>query len=400
MATPATKWEYPPANADAENVLSWFRSMRELDPVQRDPAGGWHIFGYPEALSVLSNHSAFSNAPTIETTKADPMSLFRQGNLAWMDPPQHRQLRAIISQVFTPRYATTLEPMIIATAEECLAKARGKETIAIIEEYAFPVVMTVIAKMIGIPPSDHQLFYRWAKALMALIDPATARNGLLELVTSTRDLSTCLEEHIKKRRSDPQDDLTTKLISSEVDGKTLTDDEIAGLTALLLLSGNAGMQVLSNALLCLDEYPDVTQRLRSDSSLLASALEEVMRYRSQATRVSRRTLTAVTVGQHEIPAARQVSVWLWSANRDPRQFKDPDVFDVERSPNPHIAMSYGIHFCIGAPLARLESRIALEHLLSETQDFSIDYSKSRLLDPRLICGANEIALNVAWRGSQ
>jgi cytochrome P450 len=398
VATQTAEWTSPPANED--DLMAWFRRMRDRDPVQRDPQGAWHILGYPEAVEVLSNYTDFSNIVT-EVPDKSPLKLFGEGNLSWMDPPRHRRLRGLVNHVFTPRYIAEMEPTIRATVARFLNRVRPKDTVAFIDEYVFPVMLTLIAQMIGVPKRERVFFGQWQMVLLSLTDPAEDENGLAMFGALTREMHRCLHEQIQDRRRDPQSDLISRLVSFEVDGNALSDNEIAGLTALLISTGEGGAtQTLANAIICLDRHPEVAERLRADSSLLDTAIEEVMRYRSQATRLARLTTNPVTVGNHEIPAGQQVTVWLTSANRDPRKFSNPDTFDIDRWPNPHVALGTGIHFCLGASLARLEVRVALEQFLQATRTFSIDYANSRILDPRLICGAKELSLKVDWRDPQ
>ncbi|CRK56741.1 putative cytochrome P450 hydroxylase [Alloactinosynnema sp. L-07] len=394
MATRAATWTDPPA--DEAGVVAWLREMCDSGSIRHDPNGDWHIFGYADVLDALSNHAAFSNAVVGPPPEDSPMNLYRTGNLSWMDPPRHRQLRALVNRVFTPRYVAGLEPMVIATVEEFLDKIRSADRIAYVEEYAAPVVSTVIARMVGIPPGGTRLFRQWSKDLMALADPETTNDGLQTVFTNTQVIGLYLREFIQKRRRDPRDDLTSGLIAAEVDGERLDDAEIAGLIAHLLATGQAATLTLVNAVICLDQHPAATARLRSDPTLLGTTVEEVMRFRNQTTRLTRRTVEDVSIGGHVIPAGQSVSIWLAAANRDPRAFPDPDTFDIERAPNPHLALGHGIHYCLGTSLARMEIGIALDRLLRETRHFSVDYATSRLLDPRQMFGANEISLRVDW----
>jgi cytochrome P450 len=255
--------------------------------------------------------------------------------------------------------------------------------------------------MIGIPRSEYRLFGRWLKALW-MLTTSTGNQNLVEMLASlTIDMDRVFHELIAERRRAPCDDLVTTLVSPQPDGRVFTDSEVAGLLALLVVTAEGGAtQTLANTMICLDQFPEVRERLWDDPSLLGNAIEEIMRYRSQTARVSRRAVRDVEFGGHEIPAGSSVSVWLTSANRDERVFDRPDVFDIDRKDNQHLSFGKGIHFCLGAPLARLQVRVGLEHILREWVDFSIDYVNSQLLDPRIIPGARELALKVTWRDSR
>jgi len=392
----APEWTSPPA--DEDELTAWFDAMCAHTPVRRDPdRGGWHIFGYQESVHALSNHGAFSNNLAVALPEESPLQLYRVGNLSWMDPPRHQQLRGLVHKAFTPKYVAGLEPMVTATVEKFLGEVRQKDTFAYMEEFTSPIVSTTIAQMVGIPTEDHVLFRNWSKALMSLTDPAQTKNGVKEVVENTRVIRDYLHAHVRSRRKNPTDDLTSRLVQSELDGERLEDAEIAGLISLNLTAGQTATQTLANSVICFDQHPDEFARLRANPDLLESAVEEVMRFRAQTTRVARKTVKPVTVGGQEIPAGEGVSVWLAAANRDPRKFPNPEIFDIARSPNQHIGLGHGAHFCLGTPLARMEINIALRRFLEEARTITIDYGTSRLLDPRLVFGANELTLRVDWR---
>lgn len=397
MATPVAEWTSPPQ--DEAEFISWLDTRRTQGPVQCSPKqDGWHIFGYAEAMAVLADYAAFSSATAVTLPPNSAFQLFRVGNLSWMDPPRHRQLRGLVTRVFTPRYIAGLTPMIEATVEEYLAAVRGRPRFEYVNDYASPIVSTVVARMLGVPPQGQELFRRWSGDLLSLIDPHSTSNTLKQVATRLRLIAAYLHEYIDRRRRSPRDDLASALIQAEVDGERLSDDEVVGLIALLLSTGQAATLTLANAVICLDQHPAATARLRADLDLLGPAIEEVMRYRNQTTRVTRQSVREATVGGHTIPVGQEVTVWLAAANRDPRAFDRPEVFQLDRSPNPHLALGHGIHFCLGAALARQEIAQALRRLLEETSQLTVDYADSRLLDPRLIFGASGLAVSAQWTG--
>src|SRR5262249_17652785 len=178
--------------------------------------------------------------------------------------------------------------------------------------------------------------------------------------------------HIQRRRARRADDLTSELVSADVDGERLDDQEIVGFIGLLLLAGHiTTTALLGNSILTLDEHPDAAAELRGDPTRLPAAIEEVLRYRSPFPRVARRAASNVELGGHAIAANEIVIPWIASANRDPAQFREPDRFDIGRTPNPHLAFGHGIHFCLGAPLARLEAKIALGMLLERYREIAV-----------------------------
>ena len=378
--------------------MAWLRTRRDAGAVQEDPGtGAWHVFGYPEAAAALAEYSALSNVVTSDAPPDSPMALYLTGNLSWMDPPRHGELRRLVSKVFTPQYVADLRPVIEATVEEFLNRIRGKTTVAYVEEFASPIVSTVIARMVGIPDRRQQLFRTWSRDLLALIDVRESGADVQTVARNTQLIAFYLHEYIGKRRREPDEHLISRLIAAEVDGESLNDDEIAGLIALLMSTGQAATLTLGNAVICFDQHPGAVDRLRAESALLSSAIDEVMRYRNQTTIVARRSIRPVSIGGQLIPSGRPVSIWLAAANHDPRKFDDPGTFDITRSPNHHLAMGHGIHYCLGASLAQAEIEIALSRLLAETRQFAVDYDETRQLDPRSMFGAGEISLQIQWR---
>lgn len=395
MTTQTTEWTNPPDLED--DLRTWLDDMRERDPVQRDTdRGGWHVFGHAEATDALNEHGALSSVVGVDLPDDSPLQIFRVGNLSWMDPPRHDQLRALLRPVFTPRYMASLQTMIEETVDRVLGNIEGRDEFLFSHDYAAPIASSVIGEMLGIPLSDRGLFRKWTNALMSLADPNVQTNGVGTLIGFTRDIKLYLEALVRNRHRVPKDDFITRLTAAEVDGQTLTDEEIRGLITLFLLTGQTTTQTLNNAITCLEQNRDAERELRANPSLIPTALEEVMRYRAQTSRVARITTKPVQLGGHWIPAGQPVSVWLAAANFDPKKFADPYRFDIHRTPNPHIALGHGVHFCLGAPLSRMESAIALQRFLARTKSFEVDHERTTMLDPRLVFGAQLLMVKAVW----
>jgi cytochrome P450 len=243
-------------------------------------------------------------------------------------------------------------------------------------DFAVPLPMRVIATMIGIPADDWPRFKRWSDGILKI---SYARSGGPEAQEAgrefravTAEMSPYLGEMIRQRRAAPQNDLLTRLIESEVDGERLSHEEILGFFQLLLVGGQeTTTNLVNNAILCLVENPDQLALLRRAPELLPSAMEEVLRYRSPFQWVMRTPRRDVEIHGRTIPVGKLVLAMIGSANRDPNHFKDADRFDIRRDPNPHIAFGHGIHSCLGAALARMEARIALEDFLARVVDFRL-----------------------------
>jgi cytochrome P450 len=247
----------------------------------------------------------------------------------------------------------------------------------LIADFAYPLPTTVIAELLGVPTTDRPMFKRWADALFArqLSDTDLIHAEVVELEQrpdfqrakqATLDMEAYFERALDERRREPHNDLMSELLAAEVEGERLTGDELLSFCILLLLAGHVTTtNLLGNAMLCLDEHPDQMEKLRAEPELTASAVEEILRHASPVWRLIRRPQNAVEIGGKTIPAGAVVFAWLASANRDEEQFPDPTRFDVARTPNKHVAFGHGIHFCVGAPLARMEASIALPMLLAQ-----------------------------------
>jgi cytochrome P450 len=252
-------------------------------------------------------------------------------------------------------------------------------------DFSVPLPMLVIAEMLGVPLADLPRFTRWNDVMLGLSYAVPggqeASNASKEFFTAKAEMSAYLGSLLAERRATPRDDLLTKLVEAEVDGERLTDDEVLGFFQLLLIAGSeTTTNLLNNTILCLLEHPDQLARLQATPDLLHSAIEEVLRYRTPVQWMFRATKRDVELHGQKIPAGKLVLPIIGSANRDPRQFRDAGLFDIARDPNPHVAFGHGIHFCLGAPLSRLEARIALLDLLGRLK--GLELASREPWDPR------------------
>ena len=377
----ATTSTVEPTPFTLDALLAWLRLQRDGGSIHHDERQRiWQVFGYADAERVLSDPSAFSSDFSEIMPHQRDFDLFSRGNFVRMDPPKHRKLRGLVSQAFTPRMVTGLAPRIAALTRELLDGLRGAEHFDLVDRLAYPLPVIVIAELLGIPVEDRVTFRRWAETLFSSNQQTTelkldeaALKGLFDAVAPTiREMNSYLLAHIRQRRARPADDLTSGLVRAEVDGERLDDQEIVGFVGLLLLAGHVTTTALvGNSILTLDEHPAAAAELRADPTQLPAAIEEVLRYRSPFPRLARRAAEDVELGGHTIAANEIVVVWVAAANRDPAQFPEPDRFDIRRTPNPHLAFGHGIHFCLGAPLARLEAKIALGILLERYREIAV-----------------------------
>ncbi|WP_310726180.1 cytochrome P450 [Streptomyces sp. N2A] len=374
MTTVADRWNIRPDH-------TWLRGQRPEHNVRFDEDGSIDIYGYPEAAKALTNPQIFSNDVgrlfLDEGVELDER--VQEGSLLQSDPPAHGKLRKLVSRAFTPKTVADLEPRIAALTRELLDQAGSQGKLELVAALTYPLPVIVICELLGVPASDRDLFKKWvdrmAQSASALLDDE-ADGEDVDVAAANRyvpEMHEYLAAQVAERRRQPKDDLLTSLVQAEVDGDRLTDAQVLNFANELLVVGHATTSaLLGNLVLCLDAYPEAAARVRADRSLVPGAVEESLRFLSPVAAIYRATAKEFELDGHHVDADRLVRVWVGAANRDPRQFTDPDTFDPARDPNPHIGFSHGIHFCLGAPLARLESTIALNMLLDRYPALSID----------------------------
>lgn len=340
-----------------------YEQIRSTSPVLREPQSGlWMLFDYESVKRALTDHVTFSS---------------RHGPAEWMiflDPPRHSKLRGLISQAFTPSSISNLEPRIGELSRGLLESIVEQGEMDVAVDFAVPLPMAVIAEMLGVPVADRPRFIKWNDAILKMSYTVGATGPVEAIVqdfrAATAEMNEYLGELLPKRRRSPKDDLLTRLVQAELDGERLTQADILGFFQLLLLAGSeTTTNLINNAILCLMENREQLARLSATPKLLPSAIEEVLRYRSPLQWMFRLTTREVQMNGQTIPAGRLVLAMIGSANRDPAQFPAANRFDISRDPNPHLAFGHGIHFCLGAALARLEARIALTEFFTRVKDF-------------------------------
>ena len=353
------------------NPFPLYAQLRAASPVFRvpPPFDAWLILDYDTVRKALDDPQKFSSAVP------GPRNWF-----ILQDAPRHTQLRLLIAKAFTPRVVANLEPRIRELSKRLLTPLLNRGEIDLATDYAVPLPMRVIAEMIGIPADDWERFWQWSNTILRISYTRSggpeAEASLAAFIATTGEMNDYLTHMIARRTADPRDDLLTRLIQAEVDGRRLTQEEILGFFQLLVVGGQeTTANVINNAILCLCEHPDQFARLRSNLDLLPGAIEEVLRYRSPIQWLMRTPKRDLELHGQTIPAGKLVLLMLGSANRDPRQFPDADRFDIARTPNPHIAFGHGVHFCLGAALSRMEARVALTDVLQNLRDLRLTSSE-------------------------
>jgi cytochrome P450 len=376
------------SDAMRRNPYPTYDALRATSPLLRvpPPFDGWMVFDYEGVKRVLTDPETFSSR-----VPAPQWFIFS-------DPPAHTKLRALISRAFTPGVVANLGLRIRDIVRELLDAVMDRGQFDVVQDFSAPLSMKVIAGMIGIPLEDWPRYQRWSDAILGL---SHARSGGEQaeragrgFAAASAEMSPYLASMIEQRRSEPQDDLLTRLIEAEVDGKRLSHQEILGFFQLLMVAGQeTTSDLIDNAVLSLLEHPDQLALLRRQPELLPSAVEEVLRYRSPVQWMMRTPRRDIEMHGRTIPAGALVLPMIGSANRDPRQFPNAGRFDIARDPNPHIAFGHGIHFCLGAALSRLESHIALAELLARFRNLElVDQQPWRPRSPLQVLGPAELVV--------
>ena len=351
----------------------WYDKLRGEGRVVRNPAlfGTLMVHRHADVLQVLKDPARFSSADRAGIQDR-PGAFNGVPTMLTSDPPVHERLRGVLSRAFTPRSVARLEPRLRQIAVQLVERLDDGDTVDVCETLAAPLPVIAIAELMGVPASDRDSFRRWSDDLIG----GTPELATPEAVDRARDAGESLREYFRaeiarRRKALASDDLVGRLVAAN-EGDVLDDDELLASCVLLLVAGNeTTTNLIANMTLALARNPDQRRRLLVDPSLVPSAVEEAVRYDAPVQATVRTCTTAVEIAGETIEADERVFVLLAAANRDPEEFADPDSFDVARGSNTHLGFGHGIHFCLGAGLARLEARVACEALLAVAPEFKL-----------------------------
>ena len=402
---------------DVQGLYDWFEEMRDRQPAWLDESSGcWHVFRYEDVYNVITEHFLFSselrqrafgrfrNPPTADASAQNGHERRVGRSLLNMDPPQHRQYRNLVSSTFTPRALSRLSERIATITQELLDQVRSTGRMDVVKDIAYPLPTIVIAEMLGVPTSDRPLFKKWADGLLTrqlsdaeFFKPEEEQRDNPEMQRIKdifEEMTDYFDAMLEDRRKQPRNDMMSELLAAEVDGEHLSKEDITSFCILLLLAGHVTTtNLIGQAIRCFDEHPQALQQVRRQPELMPGVIEEVLRYASPVWRLSRTTTTEVTIEGVTIPADVLVFGWVASANRDERQFPEPERFDIRRNPNRHIAFGHGIHFCIGAPLSRLETSIALPMMVEQLPDLHVVHDQPlELFEGRVLFGFKHLPI--------
>ena len=413
----------PFSDAQRDDPYPAYVRLRRESPVLRIESGAYAVSRYADVAHVLRHPELFSSSamqtmmasgfsaglaggiPPAEAARVAellaklPVSVLRQGGAPFLiasDPPRHGPLRSLVNRGFTPRRIAALEPRVRAIAREKLAALDAARDFDIVSDFFVPLPVTVIAELLGVEPERSVDFKRWSDRIVAGVTGGVAAVGPVAVLEALTELSEYLAGVIELRRRDPRDDLVSTLIRAEEGETALASADVVMFVLLLLVAGNeTTTNLLGNTLLALLAHPEELGRVRSDRRRIPALVEEGLRYDGPVQLLFRTTTRDVELAGARIPAGATVIPLLGSANRDDTQFPAAERFDVSRSTQGHLAFGLGIHFCLGASLARLEARVALEELLPRFERFERTEPRVEYLDSYLVRGPKRLPLRAS-----
>ncbi len=382
-------WFNPLSAEFRDDPYPYYRRLREEAPVFEFLPGIFGVVRYDDCASVFRDHRRFGN----DASKSDLYTTLRPGprgvkglgqtvgaggGLVMMDPPDHTRLRGLVQQAFTARVVEQLRPRIQEHVDRLLDRMAGRDDVDLVHEFAYPLPLTVVCELLGIPPADWELFQRWSDDLVPTLEWVVTADLAKKAFRATREFRIYLLKRIQERETQPGDDLLSSLIDAELDGSKLTRGELIALSMNLVIAGHeTTVNLISNGVLDLLGHPDQLALFReSDPATLRTAVDEFLRFDAPVQNAGRIVLEDVEIGGREIRKGQHVIVVIGSANRDPDQFPDPDRFDITRQDNRHLTFAAGIHRCIGAALGHTEVQIAMSSLFRR-------YPKLRLATDRI-----------------
>jgi cytochrome P450 len=346
-----------------------YHRLRAEDPVHQSPLGFWVLTRYDDVVATLRDPRCVKEPLAALVAARFGVAVPPGVGLSMLDrdPPDHTRLRSLVSKAFTPRVVEGLRPRIQQIVDRLISRAEAVGSMDLIEEFAYPIPVNVICELLGVPVEDHDQFKGWsldiARGLDSVLLPPDSevprRSG-----AARHAMGDYFRRLIAERRASPRSDLLSALIAAEEAGQKLNEEELLATCILLLIAGHeTTVNLIGNGTLALLRHPGELRRLRETPGLIVNAVEELLRYDGPVQRTARVPSTDITIGGRTIGKGEMVMPFIGAADRDPSQFPDPDRLDLGRTDNRHIAFGWGIHFCLGAPLARVEGQIAIDTLV-------------------------------------
>jgi pimeloyl-[acyl-carrier protein] synthase len=353
-----------------------YRQLREQDPVFWSQSwNAWIVTRFDDVMAIFKDPGHYSNAgrfsaflaglPETNGVGVEAVRSHYASGMLQSDPPTHTRLRPLVNAAFTPRRVEAMRPRISEIVDRLLDDAAERGAMDVIGDLAKPLPALVVSEMLGVPSADQNQMVAWSDAIAGFQATATAESERVEAGgRAIHGLESYFRDLLADRRRRPQDDLLSALAAAEADGTTLSEPELLSMCTTMYVAGHETTRnLIGNALVCLFREPSALRALQGEPERIPSAMEEVLRFESPIQRGWRRIGRDVTVRGRELREGQLVFMMLGAANRDPDQFDRPETFDIYRPPSRHVAFGMGIHFCLGAPLARIEGPVAVAALL-------------------------------------
>lgn len=384
----------------------FYHRLRAADPIHWAQPGFWLITRYLDAMAILQD-SRFGHPGQRTAEYTD--YLIQQGRLSpvefllnyWMlskNPPDHTRLRGLVNKAFSPRVIEGLRPRIQAIVDGLLDAVYAKGSMDIVADLAYPLPVAVIAELLGVPVADREHVKRWSDDLIGVIDIMPDAKKISQGNIAIQKFLDYFHDLIIERRANPQDDLMSALIAAEEEGTQLNERELLANCILLLVAGHeTTTNLIGNGMLALLRHPDELEKLRANPALMRDASEELLRYDSPVKFFGRAALEDVTIGGKMIRKRQTLYILPGAINRDPAQFPDPDRLDITRTDNRHLAFGYGIHFCLGASLARIEGQIAIGTLIRRMQSLALETESVKWQDSIAVRGLKSLSVTFGPR---
>jgi cytochrome P450 len=375
-----------------------YRHYRDAAAINRMADGGWLTMRFAECGDVLRDRRFGSDPAKLNEAGRASVGgndVYVPGSpiLLFLDPPDHTRIRSLVSKAFTPGTVSRLRPWVEGLVDELLDEQIESGEIELLADLAYPLPAEVICQLLGVPAHDRDQFREWSAAgsrmLDGNLDPATREAGVLAVMRLFAYFAELLEE----RRRDPRDDLLSGLVAAEEAGDRLTPEELISTVVLLFVAGHeTTMNLIGNGVLAMLDHPEQLALLRADPSRVRAAVEEALRYEGTVQLVPRVALEPVTIGDAHLEEGDSVIVGLAAANRDPRRFTDPDVFDLTRADAGHLAFALGPHHCLGAALARLETEVTFAAVARRLHDLELVGERPRYRAHAILRGLEALPL--------
>lgn len=364
----------PSAPEFLQNPYPVYEQLRTVSPIfHHQESELWYVTNYADVSAILRDRrfgrditlARTANQCPISPPEYEPFTKLEANSLFDKEPPDHTRLRGLVQMAFTPRRVQAMRPRIQQIAEQLLDAAETQGAMDLLADFAEPLPVAVISEMLGIPATDRHQLRPWSNAIVAMYELERTPAQTKAAIDASLAFADYLRYLAAQRRNYPREDLITALVHAEAQGEQLTEDELVSTCVLLLNAGHeATVNAVGNGMLALLQNPDQLRLLQNDPTLIESAVEELMRYDTPLQLFRRWVMSDATIGIHRFRRGQEVGLIFGAANRDPAQFSNPNRLDIRRQNNKHLALSEGVHFCLGAPLARLELQIAIGTLIS------------------------------------